>query len=295
MRRLLWSLPLCLLALPAWAQLCPPNGWTVEQLDALKREAFVISEPATRENLALGLVECLGNSDPALRDGVAYEALAAWMRKGELPAATLREVRDRLYTSLSQTDPDGFRWPFAALVLSEVARTDRTQPWMTPAERATMVLRATAYLDAVRDYRGFNAQEGWRHGVAHGADWLAQLSLNKALDVPQLQRIVDAVAAQAVPPTGHAYVFGEPQRLAAPVVHAASRGLLDAAGWTKWFGALPARLGDPSLAWRDEAWLARRHDLVAFLQAVYVEADASDDKRAKAVLPGVTATLRALP
>ena len=39
----------------------------------------------------------------------------------------------------------------------------------------------------------------------------------------------------------------------------------------------------------------RQMILVAFLQAVYVEADASDDKRAKAVLPGVVAALKALP
>lgn len=295
MHRLLWSLLLCGATSPAWAGSCPPNGWSVEQLDALKQSGFVMTDAAARENLALGLVECLGDPDPGLRDGIAYEALSAWMRKGELPVATLREVRDRLYASLSQSDPDGYRWPFAALVLADVARTDRTAPWMSPAERATMVLRATAYLDAVRDYRGFVAGEGWRHGVAHGADWLAQLALNKALDVPQLQRVVDAVAVQAVPAAGHAYVFGEPQRLAAPVVHAASRGLHDAAGWTAWFGALAPRLGDPSMAWRDEAWLARRHDLVAFLQAVYVEADASDDKRAKALLPGVVAALKALP
>ena len=71
--------------------------------------------------------------------------------------------------------------------------------------------------------------------------------------------------------------------------------MLDENGWKAWFAALLPRLGDPSLAWRDPQWLARRHDLVAFLQAVYVEADQSDDKRMRTVLPGVVAALKALP
>ena len=92
-----------------------------------------------------------------------------------------------------------------------------------------------------------------------------------------------------------AYVFGEPQRLAAPVVYAAQRGVRDEAGWKEWFTALVPRLGDPALAWKDPAWLARRHDLVTFLQAVYVEAANSTDKRTRTVLPGVVAALKALP
>lgn len=294
MRRLLWCL--CLLApVPAFAGPCPPAGWDAQQLSALKQSGFAMADARARDTLALGLVECLGDPDPALRDGIAFDALANWMRKGELAPATLRTMRDRLYTMLAQPDRDGFRWPFAALVLSEIARTDRASPWMTPAERATMVLRAVVYLESVRDYRGYEPGEGWRHGVAHGADWLAQLSLNPALDGPQLHRIVDAVAAQAVPGVGVAYVYGEPQRLAAPIIHAAQRGIRDESGWTAWFAALLPRLGDPALAWNDPQWLARRHDLAAFLQAIYVEADQSDDKRVRMLLPGVTAALKAMP
>lgn len=280
---------------PAFAASCPPEGWSREQLEALKQSQFVVADPAARATLAVGLLECLGETDPQLRDGIAYEALAAWMRKGELAPETLRAVRDRLYAMLAESDSDGVRWPFAALVLSEVARSDRTAPWMTPAERATMVMRAVAYLESVRDYRGFEPDVGWRHGVAHGADWLAQLSLNPALDGPQLNRIVNAVAVQAVPASGHAYVFGEPQRLAAPILYAAQRGVRDEAAWKAWFAALLAKVGDPAQAWNDPAWLARRHDLNAFLDAIYVEADLSSDARMKLLLPGVTAALKALP
>jgi hypothetical protein len=295
MRTMVLALTLVLASAPALAGTCPPDGWSGEKLEALKQSQFVVADPGERASLALALLDCLGETNPQVRDGIAYEGLAAWMRKGELAPETLRPMRERLYAMLSEPDPDGVRWPFAALVLAEVARTDRTTPWMTPAERATMVVRATTYFTSVRDYRGFEADVGWRHGVAHGADWLMQLSLNPALDGPQLNRIVDAIAVQVVPASGHAYIFGEPQRMAAPLVYAAQRGVRDEAAWTVWFASMLPRLGDPALAWRDSAWLGRRHDLSAFLEAVYVEADLSTDPRVKTLLPGVTAALKALP
>ncbi|MDR0184650.1 DUF2785 domain-containing protein [Lysobacter arvi] len=244
------------LGAPAFAApACPPEGWPAERLNALRHGGFAVADPGERATLAVALANCLAAADPHLRDEVAYEALSTWMRKGDLAPDTLRALRDRFYAILGEPDPDGVAWPFAALALSEVARTDRLSPWMTPAERTAMVLRAVTYLESVRDYRGFEPGEGWRHGVAHGADWLMQLTLNPALDAPQLHRIVEAIATQAVPPVGVAYVFGEPQRLAAPIVSAAQRGVRDEAGWTHWFAALPPRLGDPALAWKDPTGL----------------------------------------
>ncbi|WP_082607360.1 DUF2785 domain-containing protein [Lysobacter sp. Root983] len=290
---------LLLLAAPGYAAAspsfaCPPQGWDRAALETLKREEFALADPVRLEALAQGLVFCLGDPDPTLRDGIAYEALSAWMRKGALPAPALRRLSDLLYFRLDGPEGEGYVHPFAALVLAEVARTDRVAAWMSAQERATMVARAVRYETSVRDYRGYDARNGWRHGVAHGADWLMQLSLNPALDEAQLAAIVDAVAAQAVPESGHAYVFGESERLAAPVLYAARRGFRDEAQWTAWFTALPARLGDAKQAYRDPAWLARRHDLLAFLQAIYVSADISDDARLRVLLPGATAALKAM-
>ncbi|MFD0740462.1 DUF2785 domain-containing protein [Lysobacter koreensis] len=282
-------------ASPALAAACAPHDWTPASLTALKARGFLLADARARAALALGLVDCLGDPDPGVRDGIAYEGLSTWMRKSELPPAQLRVLRGRLGALLNAPAGDGFAPPFAALVLAEVARTDRIAPWMTPAERATMVERAATYVTAVRDYRGYDDRAGWRHGVAHGADWLLQLALNPRVNATQLDRIVDAAGAQVVPAQPHAYVFGEPERLARPVLYAAQRGFRDEAAWTAWLAALPGRIGDPGLAYRDSAWLARRHDLLAFLQALYVNADASDDARFKVLLPGVTATLKSLP
>ena len=274
---------------------CPPEGTDRPSLDLLKQQEFALADDAQRATLALALVDCLADPDPALRDGIAYEALTAWMRGKQLSEDTRRTLMTRLYQVLDADDPAGFAHPFAALVLSEVARTDRIEPWLSKKERNAMVVRATDYETSVRDYRGFEAGAGWRHGVAHGADWLLQLASNEQVDRKQVDRILAALASQIVPEQAHAYVFGEPGRLARPVVFIAKRGLLTEAEWQSWFTGLASRLGSQELAYQDPAWLARRHDLIAFLSGLYLESDQSTDSQINALKPAIVAGVKAVP
>lgn len=291
----IWLLSLALLGSTPALAACPPEGQSHESLQALKVLKFAVLDAAERQALADGLLDCLGDPDPALRDGIAYEALTQWLREGNFDAEALRALRDKLQAMLAEDDADGFRRPFAALVLSEVARTDRIAPWMTPVERAAMVDQAAAYVESVRDYRGFDDKEGWRHGIAHGSDWLMQLASNPALERAQTDRILAAVAAQAVPESAHAYVFGEPGRLARPLLYIAKRGLYSDADWQTWFAALPPKLGDADKAYNDGAWLARRHDLMGFLMSLYLEADQGDDAQVKQLKPAIVAALKQVP
>lgn len=289
---------LCLLPVTAMVQAqgpCPPATHDKAALEALKSNAFAVPDAARKRALAQDLVACLGSADPALRDGIAFEALSAWMRAGDFDPTTLRGLRDALYALLDGEAGEGYARPFAALVLSEVARTDRIAPWMSAQERDLMVDKAAGYVASVRDYRGYDDAQGWRHGVAHGADWLMQLALHPALDRAQADRILSAVATQAVPASAHAYVYGEPGRLARPVLFVAQRALLSDADWRAWFAALPPKLGDAALAYKDSGWLARRHDLMAFLTALYVDADGSADAGIRALKPAVVEAMKAVP
>lgn len=274
---------------------CPSTDWSREALATWKAESGTRLEAGRRDTLVSTLTDCLASTDPALRDGLGYEGLQTLLRANALDHERLRVLRDRLQVMLDAPDPQGVARPFAALVLSEVARTDRVSPWMRPDERATMVERVAAYLASVDDYRGYDRTIGWRHGVAHGADWAMQLAMNPALDRAQLDRLRDAVATQVVPASGHAYVFGEPERLARPLLFVAKRDLHDEAEWSAWLAALSKALDDPARAWKDDVWLARRHDLAAFLTVLYLEADISQDPGIAKLRPGILAALKALP
>ena len=285
------------LAAPDVHAQCPPPGWDMAKLQALKAGKWALDDAKARATLARGLLDCLASPDPQLRDGIAFEAWTFWLRSDAFDADTRRLALTRLQAAIdpARRDQAGFAQPFSALVLSEVARTDRKQAWLTPAERGALVEASARYVESVRDYRGFAAGEGWRHGVAHGADLLMQLALNPALDKAQLDRILAAVATQVAPP-GEAYVFGEPERLARPVLWAAARGLHTEAEWTQWFAQVAqAPAGGWESVFNDAAGLQRRHDVRAFLLGMYAQARDSGQPGVQALLPGLRAQLEAVP
>lgn len=282
----------------AAAAACPPAGWDRGGLDALKAAGFAGLAPEPRDALAIGLVDCLGDPDPTLRDGIAYEALATWLRaEPSLSPSTRLALLETLPARLASGDEAGFTAPFAALALSEVARTDRIAAWMSPAQRADLVEASARYVEGIHDYRGYTDGEGWRHGAAHGADLLMQLALNPALDKTQLTRLLEAVAAQVAPEGAPPYVHGESERLVRPVLFALQRGLHDEAEWSAWLARMtaPAPMSDWSEAYRSEAGLARRHNARGFLLALYAGLDASGSEALQARVPAVVAALRAVP
>ncbi len=274
---------------------CPPAGVTKASLEALKAADWNVADDARRQALALELLDCLGAPDPALRDDLAFEALSHWARAMQLGVATLRSMRAALVPQLAPGAPDdaGFRRPFSALTLAEVARADRVQPFLSTAERHELVGVATTYLVTVRDYRGFDAREGWRHGVAHGADLLLQLGLNPAVDAVELKLILAAIATQVMPPGAHFYIYGEGDRLMTPVFYIGRRDALSAEEWSAWFTALAAQRlkADPPT----QASLAARHNLSQFLLELYPSIKESGTPEMQArMLPGVVAAIKTL-
>ncbi|MGH8855354.1 MAG: DUF2785 domain-containing protein [Telluria sp.] len=271
------------------AAACPPDGTSRVQLLELRTAKWEVADDARRQALALGMLDCLAAPDPVLRDDIAFTALSSWMRAQKLDAATLGRVRSSQLAALGKPDAAGFSQPFAALVMAEVARTDRIKPWMTEAERAELVQAGTSYLAGLRDYRGFDEHEGWRHGVVHAADLMLQLSLNPVLVKREQQLILAAVAAQlaaaGTQSPAHFFRYGEGERLMSPVFYLARRAELDAGDWNAWFGALAAAPAGATAA--TQASLAHRHNLKSFLMPLALALGDSKDEaqRARALAP----------
>jgi hypothetical protein len=261
------------------------------QLGTAKKDKWVVASDTQRQQLALQSVACLDSPDPVVRDELAFEALQAWMRGDKLDLPTLHTLRSDLLGRLKAPEGDGYGRPFAALVLADVARTDRVKPYLTPEQRADLVNQSVAYVSGVRDYRGFDEKDGWRHGVAHGADLMLQLALNPGLDKAQLGKLLDAIASQIVPANAHAYRYGEGERLMAPVFYLGRREALTEADWDAWFARLVAKPPTGTT----QASLARRHNLNLFLLPLYVNLSETKDAALRArLLPFVTRSLKAL-
>jgi hypothetical protein len=290
------ALAALMLASGAVAQTCPPAGMTRAQLLDLKAHEFKLPDAARRQALALDLVACLGSTDQELRDGVAYGALAEWMRGKQLTPATVGTIMDRLVALLApdRADPAGVQRPFAALTLAEVVRFDRIEAFMTDQQLQRLVDVAARYLRSIRDYRGFDEREGWRHGVAHTSDVMLQLAVNPRTTKAQLDQMLAAIATQVAPPGEHFYTYGEGDRLAQAVFYIAKRKLHTADEWKKWFEQVsaPAPLKSWQEAWTSQSGIAKHQNTMQFLSMLYLYLRESGPDFQDLVLPSVLAALK---
>lgn len=272
----------CLLISPVWvfAQ-CPPKGHTEASLQLLKKSDFSVADDNARQILATGLLTCLASPNPVLRDGIAFEAMSFWLRKEQLNQATRQQLLETLQSNLAgnRSDKAGFLAPFSALVLSEVARTDRIKAWMTSEQRNQLVNVTANYLAGIRDYRGFDDKQGWRHGVAHASDLAMQLALNPALEKKQLDALLAATTRQ-IAITEHSYIHGESERLLRPVLYIAKRELHSEKEWQAWMDQLmqPAPLAKWDDAFASSAGLAKRHNAQSFLLLMHVNTLQTENK-----------------
>lgn len=253
--------------------------------------------PAANDTAIDALIACLGDPDPAVRDDFAFALWTQGLRGKHLKPDGLRHATRRLTAILAAPDDTaGFHRPFAALALSEVARADRVEPFLSEAERHALAATGATYLRGVSDYRGFIAGEGWRHGVAHGADLAMQLALNPRLARADADLLLGAIAAQVAPSGTHAYVHGEARRLARPLLFLAKRADIDDAAWAAWFQALhPGDAPRWKAPYASAEGLAAVHNSSAFGDAVYVAASESQDPQVRRLAPLAAGLLKALP
>jgi hypothetical protein len=292
------AIGLVLLASRAGAQSgeCPPSGMDKAKLLSLKSGNWAIADAEARDRLVVELTQCLGSPDPVLRDDIAFEALYHYLRGKLVSDDTKVRLAGILQAQMTGPDPEGFRRPFAALALAEIARADRVTAFLTPEQRKSMLNSATSYMRSITDYRGFDPQSGYRHGVAHGSDLMLQLALNPALGKEELVAIRDALGSQ-IAPKGQPYVTGESERLARPILFIAQRNLITEAEWSAWFAhvAGPGGNGKWDDWFRSADGIARKHNLTGFLSLIYVNADLGENAGLAALKPGVTAAIKSLP
>lgn len=254
---------------------CPPATHSKTQLLELKAAQFKVADDAERNALALALLPCLAHADPSLRDGVAFEAISNWLRGKQLSLQTRAALHQHLLAQLQTTPPPsdpGFAQPFAALVFSEVVRADRIDPQWDAATLSEALDVALAYLEGVNDLRGFDDVEGWRHGVAHGADVLLQLAVHPGTDAAMHRRMLDVLARRLRPQQTHFWIYGEANRLAMPALLIAQRKTLQSEDWSSWLQQVsaPPDAAGWAQSFGSQAALAQRHNVHSFLHILAV-------------------------
>ncbi|MET9732693.1 DUF2785 domain-containing protein [Streptomyces sp. NPDC006458] len=238
---------------------------------------------APRADALDALVEDLRAADPAVRDDGAYVTAARWIPM--LERAERHRLGDRI--TVHFTDPAVQARTFAPLVLARIVEAgDWREAWWSPFAE---------WYPAERDLRGHDAELGWLHAAAHGADLLAALARHPGQEP---SRLTDLAVARLLAPTAHLFDAQEDDRLAYALAQILSRPDLGAEKATAWLVPIEKafRTGEPGPV---PAWAS---NTMRTLRMLYLLADRglrtrNTDEPAhgvthrEAVLEGLAATL----
>lgn len=267
---------------------------TRSELLDLEASRGEVADHKKRQQLAIGLVGCLADPDPALRE-IASGAIGVWLRGQKLDAATMHSLRVSHVTILKQLDPAGFATAFAALALADLVQADSAKPFLNESELSEIVRTGTNYLRGLRDYRGYDQTEGWRHAVPHASDLMMQLARHKLVGKKDQRLILEAVATQLYAAGAQSpaqfYHFSEGSRMARAVFYLGQRSDIAAAEWATWFGAFVVTPED-RMASKPELF-ARRHNFKSFLMPLFILlAETKDTAQRERQLPYVLKALQ---
>jgi len=206
---------------------------------ALPKGGFTVPDGQRAIDLLREMNALLASPDPVLRDEVAYSAAERWiLRERALSPADLRAVMamwsGNLDEGLGEVGTDRiFRRSFSALCLSVVAAADLSTPFLEPGEVQAFFDRMLDYFQRERDLRGFDADRGWMHSVAHTADALKFLVRNPKLGAGSDVRLLAAVRAK-LDTADSVFTWGENDRVALALHSAVRRADADGVALDAW-------------------------------------------------------------
>ena len=133
-------------------------------------DGYRVPHGAALDDLTTDLVTMLGDTDPRVRDDIAYSVLSTWIADGvydELLAGLGDGLVLGLRVGLGDDGTDTvLRRSFSALCLAAVVARDNTVHTLHPTTVLTWADRSVAWFLAEHDLRGWVPDRGLANAVA---------------------------------------------------------------------------------------------------------------------------------
>ncbi len=232
-----------------------------------------VPEGRPLDEMTADLTRMLGDSDPDVRDGIAFPTLATWIGEGVYDDL-LRGLGDGMCAGLDvglgeETGDSIFRRSFSALVLTECIDRDTVADLLTRDQVLRWGDRIAGWLLRERDLRGFVPGHGWARALAHGADAIGALMRSPKIGQMELVVLLDVVADRLLQRTETFFVCGEDDRLAAACLHGLRRNLLGVDVLDSWVARIAAAAVPAGSAQRNPYLVAGNAQ--AFLRSLHLQ------------------------
>lgn len=236
-------------------------------------EDFEVPSDRPLDDLTAELTRMLGSTDPDVRDGTAYPALATWTERGvydDLLSGLGDGMAAGLVVGLGEDGTDSvFRRSFSVLILGECLARDNATALLPGAKILDWGDRVATWYLRERDLRGFVPGKGWAHALAHGADTLGALAESPHFHTNELTVLLDVLADRLAMTTDVVLTAGEPDRMAAATLAILRRNLVPLRVIEPWIARVVGTAQQKSAADRDP-FLATAN-AQTFLRALYLQ------------------------
>lgn len=243
--------------------------------DQVQAAGFEVPSDRPLDDLTAELTAMLGSTQPEVRDGTAYPALATWIDKGvydDLLAGLGDGMVTGLSVGLGEAGTDSvFRRSFSALIIAECLERTNERHLLPGAKILDWGDRIAVWFLTEADTRGFVPGKGWAHAIAHGADTIGALGESPHLAGPEHEVLLDVLAERLVlQPAGTPLAAGEPDRMASAAMRILRRNTLGVDVLEPWVHRIGAA-GNPYGGRVDGDPFAPTAAPQAFLRSLFVQ------------------------
>lgn len=212
-----------------------------EKLRGFAQNDFRFSESEDLSEIILAMLNHIGSTDSFLRDDLIYSAFGTWiLRDNMLDHEQLRYLLSKIldeqhmfYEIGEQNTDSVFRRSFSVLILPLMLIAHRSHSFLTMAEIYQIKEKLLYYLMSEKDCRGFIAEKGWAHSIAHAADALDDLAQCSELNQFDLAEIL-VVIHHMICTKEASYVHSEEERIVTAVIAIVRRKLLSDVEIVQW-------------------------------------------------------------
>ncbi|WP_226675174.1 DUF2785 domain-containing protein [Mesobacillus jeotgali] len=244
---------------------------TLKELDFKKPETIKSKD---LDQLIRQMVEHIGSTDAELRDKLIYTSFYYLTKNGYLNYQQMEYLiktsldRKHLFFGIGSTNDDSvFTRAFSSLVIALILNRDRIDRFLPEETALKSIESSILYLQKEEDTRGYVAEKGWAHSIAHGADLLAEAVKHPLFDLALASECLNTIGGCILKET--AYIDEEDERLIYAVIALLEKGM-DENLLKEWIESLSKNITDLKNSTGYTPYFFRKNtNLRQFLKSLY--------------------------
>lgn len=239
-------------------------------------------EGEDKDLLIRSMLEHIGSTDGTLRDTYIYGTFCKLVSEKKLEEDLQKELLDKCLTSdmlfngIGDTDNDQvFMRSFTTLLIALILYSDNESNFLSTEKINEVKEKMIVYMQAEQDLRGFVAEKGWAHSIAHAADVFDELAKNRYADKEVFAQLLSPLWKKAFV-TESVYLHDEEERILLPIIEMLKRGLAPAIVGNL-LAELPAETAKQKDSLKEEQYWFLIANTKKFLKSFYIRIDGTTE------------------